>query len=485
MRKIHTWVSIFSSPMSAIRPKADLTQGPIFKHIMRMAIPMMIGMTAHMVVNIVDGIYAGRLGTQESLAVLNFGFPFFYLFFAVLNGIGSGLSSNLARTIGAKKWDDAKNTLSQTIWFCLLAFAVFMLIYPWILPAYLRYQGATPEASILTKQYLNMLFLGLPFTIVATMLGSSLRAEGNTRTLMNAMMIGTLANVILAPFIIYSDFTFLGMQWHGLGLSVTGAGIATSSSGILSCLLIGLHIFRGKSLISFRWIPDMKDLVGFKDSLRVGFPSILSQTLIGLNLAIMTHLAKPFGESAVAAIGIASRLDILSVFPALAIMVAVVSLVGQNFGAGAYARVRETIRVGLISAFVFLAAIGILVFTFKAALIGFFKPEWATVPSASHYLTLLSFGYGFVGLSLVSSGAFQGMGRGTPFLFITLLRLILISFPLALILGHSFGEKGLHFAPPIASIVTGILASTWVLRVSSQLKPKPETTPAAHLSPAT
>jgi putative MATE family efflux protein len=470
--------------MSAIRPKADLTQGPIFKHILRMAIPMMIGMTAHMVVNIVDGIYAGRLGTQESLAVLNFGFPFFYLFFAVLNGIGSGLTANLARTIGAQKLTEAKNTLSQTIWFCLLTFAAFLVIYPIILPAYLRYQGASPEASLLTKQYLNMLFLGLPFTIVATMLGSSLRAEGNTRTLMNAMMIGTLANILLAPFVIYHEFTFLGIQWHGLGLSVTGAGIATSGSGILSCLLIALYYLRGKTLLSFQFIPNMKDWIGFKDSLRVGFPSILSQTLIGLHLAIMTHLAKPFGEAAVAAIGIASRLDILSVFPALSIMVAIVSLVGQNYGAGAFDRVRESIRVGLLTALVFLATIGVFVFLFQTKLIGFFKPDMATIPSAQHYLTLLSVGYGFVGLSIVSSGAFQGMGRGTPFLIITLLRLILISFPLALLLGQTFGEKGLHYAPPIASIVTGILASTWVFKVSSNLKPVVPTTQAAHLSPA-
>jgi|GEM_PF-1683759 len=455
--------------MTASKHQADLTKGPIFGHILRMSIPMMIGMTAHMIVNIVDGIYAGRLGTQESLAVLNYGFPFFYLFFAVLNGIGSGLSSTLARAIGAKREALAENTLAQAIGFCLAAFLVFMVIYPWILPPYLRIQGATPEAAQLTRSYLNMLFLGMPFTIIATMLGSSLRAEGNTRTLMNAMMAGTSLNILLAPFIIYADFTVFGFHLHGLGLSVTGAGISTSGSGLISCAMIAAHYFRGKTRLKLRFKPDFSDLSGFKDSLRVAFPSILSQSLIGVNLGIMTHLAQPFGEGAVAAIGIAARLDIMSVFPALSIMVAVVSLVGQNYGAGNTQRVKDAVRIGLTTAFVFLSTIGLLVYLFRNPLIGFFKPDAATLPSALHFLSLLTLGYGFVGLGIVAAGAFQGLGRGIPYLAITLLRLVVVSLPAAFIFSRLVGEKGLHFAPPLAAICTGSVAALWVFRTVAKI----------------
>ncbi len=443
---------------------------------------MMIGMTAHMVVNIIDGIYAGRLGTQESLAVLNYGFPFFYMFFALLNGIGSGLSSNLARAIGAKRESEAENTLSQAIGFCLAAFAAFMLIYPWILPAYLRMQGASPEAAQLTRNYLNTLFLGLPFTVVATLLGSSLRAEGNTRTLMNAMMVGTLVNILAAPFIIYSDFTVAGWKLHGLGLSVMGAGLATTGSAILSCLMILAHYLRGKTQLRLKIKANYRDLAGFKDSLRVAFPSILSQTLIGLNLGVMTHLAKPYGEAAVAAVGIASRLDILSVFPALSVMVAVVSLVGQNYGAGKIERVQESVRIGLITAFGFLATVGLLVFFFRQGLVGFFKPNVATLPSALHFLSALTLGYGFVGMGVVASGAFQGLGRGLPYLSITLLRLVVLSMPAALLLSHWHGEYGLHYGPPLAAICTGILAAIWALRTVNRL---PKTAASAPISAET
>lgn len=470
--------------MSVARPKADLTQGPIFKHILRMSLPMMIGMSAHMAVNIIDGIYAGRLGTQESLAVLNYGFPFFYLFFAVLNGMGSGLASNLARAIGAQKKQDAENTLTQTLWFCLAAFGLFVLLYPLVLPAYLKMQGASPEAADLTRRYLTALFTGLPFVIIATLLGSSLRAEGNTRTLMNAMMVSTVANVVCAPFLIYDEFHFAGMQWQGLGLSVTGAGLATTGSSLLSCALIAWHYLSGKTLLKLRFKPSLADFSGFKDSFRVAVPSMLSQILMGLNLALLTYLAKPFGDAAVAAVGIAARLDILPVFPALAIMIAVVSLVGQNFGAGRHDRVRETLRVGLITAFGLLATIGLSVFFLRAHLIGWFKPDAASLQSAMHFLAILSFGYGFVGLSIVSAGTFQGLGRGIPYLTVTFMRMFALTLPAALILGSLFGEKGLHYAPTLAATTTGIFSALWSWRTVSRLQPTAPASVQTQLSTA-
>lgn len=440
----------------------DLTLGPIFPHILRMALPMMIGMTAHMVVNIIDGVYAGRLGMNESMAVLNYGFPFFYLFFAILNGIGSGLSSYLARAIGAKQLEQAENTLTLSLWSSLGAFAIFLAAYPLVLPIYLNAQGASSEAAILTRQYLNALFIGMPFTILATLLGSALRAQGDTRTLMNAMMAGTLVNVLFAPFVIYSEFTLWGMHLKGLGLSVTGAGIATTGSAFFTCAVILWHQWKARPLLKLRLKPIWAQREGFFDTLRVAFPSMLSQALIGFNLAALTYLAQPFGPHTVAAIGISARLDIISIFPALAIMIAVISLVGQNYGAGNSVRVRETIRKGLQSAFVSLTVIGLLVFVFRQPLIHLFRPEPATFPSAMDYLRNLSLTYGFVGLAIVAAGAFQGLGQGLPYFFLTLLRLVLLSLPLAFILGKAFGESGFHLGVPLSSVIAGLIAVFWL-----------------------
>ena len=448
----------------------DLTQGPIFPHMLKMALPMMIGMASHMLLNIVDGVYVSRLGMSESLAVLNYAFPFFYVIFAVFNGLTSGATSVLARYIGAKEKAKAENALSQIVWVGLGLFLLFMLLYPLVLPLYLSLQKAPPASGELTRQYLNTLFLGVPFTVLALLWGSGLRAEGNTRTLMMGMLVAVLANILIAPFLIFRGFRFAGVDWPGAGWGVSGAGLATTASNALTALVVYLIFFRGKTLLRLRFWPEWSNRAGLRDAFAVGMPSILSQSLIGINLVILTRLAAPFGPAAVSAIGIGSRLETLGVFPSLAIMVAVLSLVGQNFGAKRYDRVRQSVRIGLLTAFSSLTVVGLLVYAFRARLLGNFHPDPNTFSSAYHYLGISSLGFGFVGMSIVSSGAFQGLGRGMPFLFLTTLRMVFIAAPMGFLLARTQGEYGLHYAPIIASGCTAVLASAWILGAVRRLK---------------
>jgi multidrug efflux pump len=427
-----------------------------------MAVPMMIGMTAHMFQNIYDGVLAGRLGMHESMAVLNYGFPFFYLIFAVLNGLSTGATSILARLLGAGEDARAGNALGQIAWINLGIIAAALLLYPLLLPWYLAAQNAPPEAAALTWKYLNALFIGLPFTALALVWGSGLRAEGNTRTLMNGMMLGTFSNVILAPFLIFTDFRFAGMVFGGFGLGVTGAGLASSLGGILMALYIGSAYFRGRARIRFRWRPSWADRSGARETARVGLPSILSQGLIGVNLAIMTHLAARFGEHAVAAVGIGLRLDVISVFPSLALMVAVLSFTGQNFGAGRYDRVRAGVRTGLVCAAASLLVVGVLVLLLRGPIIGLFQPGPDTAASAFHFLGAISLGYAFVGMGIVASGAFQGLGRGSPFLILTVLRLVLVSAPAAWYFSVHFGERAFHYAPLLSAAFSSTVAVAWI-----------------------
>jgi putative MATE family efflux protein len=451
---------------------------------LRMALPMMIGMSAHMFLNIIDGIYVSRLGMEESLAVLNYGFPFFYMIFAVFNGLTSGTTSVMARLIGAKEKGRAENAMSQIIWIGLAIFLVFLALYPFALPAYLSAQKATAVGGALTKAYLNSLFLGVPFLILALLWGSGLRAEGNTRTLMNGMMLGTAINIAGAPFLIFSQFHFAGMEWTGLGLGVKGAGLAASFSNLITVLIVASVYLRKSSSLKLRLLPDWSDREGLKDAFRVGLPSILSQSLTGINIFIMTRLAADFGAAAKAAIGIGSRLETLAVFPALSIMIAVLSLVGQNFGAKRYDRVAQSVRLGLGTAFFTLASLGLLVHFLRAPLIAKFHPDAATFPSAYHYLGLSTLAYGFAGVSIVSSGAFQGLGRGLPFLFLNTLRLLGIAAPLGWYLAKTHGEYGLHYAPLIASGCSALIASIWILSAVSRLKHEPAPAPASTAATA-
>ena len=467
-----------------MRKTKDLTVGPIFPHLLKMALPMMIGMLSHMFLSIIDGIYVSRLGLSESLAVLNYGFPFFYLVFAVFNGLTSGSTSVLARQIGAQEKEQAENTLSQIVCIALGLFLVFLALYPLVLPAYLSAQKAQGASALLTRQYLNAMFLGIPFTVVSLLWGSGLRAEGNTRTLMMGMLAGTLVNMALAPFLIYDSFRFLGMTWKGTGWGVTGAGLATAAANFFTALVVLSIFLRKRSLLRLRFWPEWSDRRGLVEAFSVGLPSILSQSLTGINLFILTRLASSFGPSAVSAIGMGARLETLAIFPALSIMVAVLSLVGQNYGAKRYDRVEKSVRIGLLTAFLSLTVTGLVVHFVRGSLLSYFHPDAQALPSALHYLGLTSLGFGFMGVSIVSSGAFQGLGRGLPFLFLNTLRMVLITAPLGYVLSRAYGENGLHFAPLIASCSTGLVATAWILGAVGRLRRKFVPLASPGLAPA-
>jgi Na+-driven multidrug efflux pump len=296
--------------------------------------------------------------------------------------------------------------------------------------------------------------------------------------LMMSMMAGTLANILLAPFLIFRSFRFLGMDWTGAGWGVGGAGLATAAANFLTAAMVYSLFFRKRSLLALRFWPQWRDRTGLWDAFSVAMPSILSQSLIGINLFILTRLAAPFGPAAVSAIGIGSRLESLAVFPSLAIMVAVLSLVGQNFGAKRFDRVEQSVRIGLATAFFTLTTIGLLVHFFRAPLLAYFHPDPLALPSAYHFLGLTSLGFGFVGISIVSSGAFQGLGRGLPFLFLNTLRMVVFAAPLGYMLARFQGEFGLHYAPLIASGATSLLASAWILGAVKRLRKAPYPSPA-------
>jgi putative MATE family efflux protein len=434
-----------------------------------MSFPILIGMMAQMMLNIIDGIYAGHLGQQAGVAVLNYGFPVFYLLFAFFNGLSIGTNSVLARFIGAKRVEEAEKALGQILWICFAIFLVVVLAYPLAMPWYLHFLKADEVTSALTHQFLSTLFLGMPFVLISLSLGGGLRAEGNMRVLATGQMLAVFANILIAPFFIFGSFRFLGLSLHGFDWGVRGAGLASTVASALGAAYIARLYLAGKTQLQWIKFPKWDNFEGVKGIFKVGVPSSVSQILIGINWILMTRLAAGFGVDAVAAIGIGGRLDLLSVFPALAVMTSVLTLVGQNFGAGNYDRVRESVRKGLLTVFTGLTLLSLLIFTMRHGIIRSFKPDDPTRDAALHYLSFQCLGYGLIGINIVCSGAFQGLGRGLPFLFLTTLRLLGITLPVAWLLSRHLGQYGLHYAPFIANLATAIIAITWILSATRRL----------------
>jgi putative MATE family efflux protein len=444
------------------KTQRDLTQGPVTGHILRMALPVLIGMSAQLLLNVIDGIYVGRLGRAESVAVLNYSVPVYYLLFAFFNGLSIGASSVLARYIGAQRGADAERTLGQIIWICLAILGAALLVYPLAVPRYLAFLKATPESAAMAHDFLSVIFLGMPLVILSLMLGGGLRAEGNMRALANGQLLAVLSNIVIAPFFIFDRFHAFGLDLHGMAWGVRGGAFASVTANTLGTLYILRQYLGGKTRLRWAFWPGWKNLEGVKGIFKVGVPSSVSQILIGVNWILMTRIAANFGEVDVAAIGIGGRLDLLAVFPALAVMTAVLTMVGQNFGAGRLDRVRAAARAGVTIAIALLATIGLVGFLFRHGLIGLFGQDDETHALAVHYFSWQCLGFALVGINIVCSGAFQGLGRGLPFLFLTTARLLGLTLPLAWLLSHRMGPLGMHYAPVIANAATAFVALLWL-----------------------
>ncbi|HEX2613825.1 MAG TPA: MATE family efflux transporter [Fibrobacteria bacterium] len=450
----------------------DLTQGPVAGHILRMALPVLIGMSAQLMLSIIDGIYVGRLGRAESVAVLNYSVPVYYLLFAFFNGLSIGTSSVLSRYIGAQRGADANRTLGQIVWICLAILAVALLVYPLAIPRYLAFLKATPESAGMAHDFLSMIFLGMPLVILSLMLGGGLRAEGNMRALANSQLLAVVSNILVAPFFIFDHFHAFGLDLHGFGWGVRGGALASVTANALGTIYILRQYLGGKTRLRWMIWPGWKNLEGAKGIFKVGVPSSISQILIGVNWILMTRIAANFGEADVAAIGIGGRLDLLAVFPALAVMTAVLTMVGQNFGAGHHDRVRAAARAGVTTAVVLLASIGLVGFLCRHGLIGLFGQDAETHALAVHYFSWQCLGFALVGINIVCSGAFQGLGRGLPFLFLTTARLLGLTLPLAWLLSHRIGPLGMHYAPVIANAATAAVALLWLRSALRKLRPR-------------
>jgi len=452
--------------------KKDLTRGDIFPHIVKMALPMFLGLIAHMFLLMVDAMYVSNLGTDASMAVLNYGFPLFYLPFALFNGLNAGTSAIIAQLIGAKKIELANNTLMQTIIVSISLFLIILLIFPFAMSGYLNFLNVPESIRHLTTGYATIVMFGFVFTSITLILGGALRAEGNMRTLSMAMFLGTVINIFLDPILIFDNFTFLSMNIVGLGFGVKGAAYATVISNVASASLILKYFLQKKSILKWPIKPNWNKIDDLKKVFKVSVPAAVSQSMLGIGVTVLTYLATPFGRNAIAGIGIGMRLDILAVFPSLAVMTAVVSLVGQNYGAKNLVRVKKSLYMGLATVFIFLTSIGWLIFIVRHKLIALFDPVAKTAESAGHYVACLSMSFGFIGISMVSGGAFQGLGRGLPSMYITIFRILVVNFSLSWFLSTqtSLGERGLHYAPMITNMLMGSITTLWVLRAVNKLK---------------
>ncbi|MEB4591259.1 MATE family efflux transporter [Candidatus Thiothrix sp. Deng01] len=438
--------------------KRDLTTGSERDHLLQMTIPTIWGMLAIMSMHIVDSWFVGRLGADE-LAAMGFTFPIVMIIGSLVQGVGTGASSLIARAIGSGQtdWVHRYATHSLIIAFSIaLAFAIVGLLT--VNPLF-RLLGAPEHLLPLIHSYMDTWYLGC-FLIVMPMVGNAgVRAAGNTRLPSYVLISVAIIHVALNPLLIFGLFGFPRMELQGAALS-TVISYAIASVFILYILGFRLKFLTQDAL-------RQQAAQSWKAILRLAVPAASTNLIEPFAAAITTWIVAQYGSYAVAGYGVASRIEALSLIVLGALAATLAPFAGQNWGARQLDRLNRALDLSFHFAWLWGLGIAVLLWFNAEAVIGWFTHNPEAVQSAKQYLYIVSASFGLMGVVMIISSVANGMGAPAPALVMTL-ALLTIYLPLAWLLPKSFGLSGVYMAIAIANALVGLGAFVWAKRKCSR-----------------
>lgn len=436
------------------------------KAIWKLSLPMMAAMLVQAVYNMVDAIWVAGLGS-DALAAVGFVFPFFMIAIGFSNGMGSGVTSAIARRIGAGDKRGADNaaehgvllaavmTIAYTVPLLLLSKSIFALM------------GAG-DTLPLTLEYGYVIFAGSVFVFISNTGAGILRAEGDMKKVTYGILAGAIINIFLDPVLIYY-----------FDMGVAGAAYATVASlAVSAAMMIYWLLLRPRGYISLSMGTFKHDIRIMKDILKVGVPASMSQLSSTLSLIMIEFIIIYVANGTTDTIAIftsGQRILSIAVMPLLGMQVAVLSLAGAQYGGSEYGKLRFTysyvIRMGIVLET--LIAIGIYVFAPQIATLFAYSEGTAHLSSGLvSFLRLTCLFYPSMAVGIMSVSIFEGVGKGLPSLILEIARAIVFTalFSITLIKAFGMGVNGIWIGMVAANIVQSVMSIVWVSRYLKNLK---------------
>ena len=433
----------------------EMITGDPKKAIVKLALPMMLSMLLIMLYNIADSIWVAGLG-PDALAAVGFITPLFMVLVGLGNGIGAGANSLIARNIGAKKLDQANNAGLHAIVLSIIVSLVFTVLIEVFMVPILQFMGAGHTIQY-AMDYSYIIF-GFLFIFVFSGVASAIfRSEGDMRRATIAIAVTAIMNIILDPIFIYV-----------LNLGIAGAAWATVVSATLSCLVMSYWIWVKKDLF-LDLSPKNFSYSGhiMIDTLQVAIPSTL-ETIVFSALAIIINsmLVLAAGTTAVAVYTASMRIVQLAMIPLIGIGTAVLTVSGVAYGAHNYKNLQTSHSYSIKIGFAVSIALGAIMFVFSGPIAAVFSYTQASAGLASEIATAISVLSLFVLAiphGIMSSMMFQGVGKGTYSLLITLLRSLILESVFAYLFCFVFGWglPGIYGGVVFGCFLGGTIGYIW------------------------
>jgi putative MATE family efflux protein len=429
------------------------------KILIKLGVPTMIGMMVSALYSVVDSYFVGALGTSQMGAV-SIVFPIVQIIVGLGMTFGSGAASYISRLLGEGKSEKANRAASTALFSSLFVGVVSIVISLCFLDKILISLGATATILPYAREYAVIYVSGSILNILNVTMNNVITAEGRAKLTMISMLLGGILNVILDPIFIYP-----------LGFGVRGAAIATVISQVATTCLYLWFILGKKGYLRFSIRLFSFDGTIFGEIFKVGIPILVFQIMASAAMGLSNTAASVYGDSAVAAVGVVTRIMTLGTYVVFGYMKGFQPVAGYNYGAKRFDRLSEATKVSLKWATIFCTIAAFLMIIIPTPIISLFSENDAElIDIGAKALRASGFIFPFYGFQLVYMELFLAMGKGKEGGLLSISRQGIFFIPVILIFTRLFGLEGIIWAQPAADLLTVILTTAFAFHLHMELK---------------
>ncbi|NLC03121.1 MAG: MATE family efflux transporter, partial [Tissierellia bacterium] len=386
-------------------------------------------------------------------------FPFVTTFMACVMLIGMGATSLISIRLGEGKGDEAEKIIGNALVLLVVLGISITVIGLIFLKPILIFFGASPAVLPYATDYMRIILIGSIFFAIGTGMNNFIRAEGNPKIAMNTMLIGTVTNIIL-------DYIFIFIFHWG----IKGAAAATIISYAVTSTWVLYHFLAGNSKLKIK-IENLKlKKIVVKAIIIIGFPTFVLQITGSIQQLILNrNLAHYGGDTALAVVGIIMSIVTFLVMPAIGISQGAQPIIGYNYGAKQYERVKDTLKLSIVAA-TGIVTVGFLISKiWPRQLVSLFNNDPELIAMGIHGMDIFFKFLPLVGVQMISSSYFQAVGKPNQATLLGLSRQVIIFIPLLIILPGIWGLDGVWWSAPFSDLGAFILTGIWLLIEIRQL----------------
>ena len=427
-----------------------MKEKPVLPLILSMAMPMVLSMLVNSLYNIIDSFFVAQI-SEEAMTALSLVYPVQNFINAVGIGFGVGINSVIAFYLGAGDNKKADQAATQGLVLAMIHGIVMTVCCITMMPAFLGMFTSSKTVIELGVRYSVIAFAFTLIIIVGITFEKLFQAVGNMKTTMISLMCGCITNIVLDPVLIFGYGPFPKMGIEGAALA-TGIGQALTLAIYLVVYFvrpIPVHIRRQYFLLNKKMVIKLYS---------IGIPATLNLALPSLLISVLNAILAAYSEVYILVLGIYYKLQTFIYLPANGIVQGMRPLIGYNYGAGENKRVSQIYKIVLCMSGIIMVLGTVICLLIPGQLIGLFTHTEATIQTGETALRIISAGFLVSAVSVTSSGALEGLGKGTPSLLISLFRYVVVIIPIAFLLSRLFGAVGVWNAFWITEAITAIIS---------------------------